>query len=92
MLKYVLAFFAFVIFSVPIVNAQKLVEENAQELVEEDENGQLLEDKSWYEIDGIQIRYGFLRNNTDIFYHQQEQILPQVQVKVLLEQLKSLVI
>ena len=57
MLKYVLAFFAFVIFSVPIVNAQELVEEN----------GQLLEDKSWYEIDGIQIRYGFLRNNTDIF-------------------------
>ena len=72
MLKYVLAFFAFVIFSVPIVNAQKLVEENAQELVEEDENGQLLEDKSWYEIDGIKIRYGYLRNRTDIFLPSQE--------------------
>ena len=45
MLKYVLAFFAFVIFSVPIVNA---------------------EDKSWYEIDGIKIRTGYLRNNTGI--------------------------
>ena len=59
MLKYVLAFYTFVIFSVPIVNAQ--------ELVEEDENGQLLEDKSWYEIDGIKIRTGYLRNRTYIF-------------------------
>jgi len=64
MLKYVLAFFAFVIFSVPIVNAQELVEEN--------ENGQLLEDKSWYEIDGIKIRIGRLRNNTGISLSSQE--------------------
>jgi hypothetical protein len=56
-LKYVLAFFAFVIFSVPIVNAQELVEED----------GQPLEDKSWYEIDGIKIRYGLLRNHTSIY-------------------------
>ena len=64
MLKYVLSFFAFVIFSVPIVNAQELVEEN--------ENGQLLEDKSWYEIDGIKIRTGYLRNNTGISLSSQE--------------------
>jgi hypothetical protein len=59
MLKYVLSFFAFLIFSVPIVNAQELVEEN--------ENGQLLEDKSWYEIDGIKIRIGRLGNRTRIY-------------------------
>ena len=64
MLKYVLSFFAFLIFSVPIVNAQELVEEN--------ENGQLLEDKSWYEIDGIKIRIGRLRNNTGISLSSQE--------------------
>jgi len=59
MLKYVLSLFAFVIFSVPIVNSQELVEEN--------ENGQLNGGKSWYVIDGIKIRYGYLRNRTDIF-------------------------
>ena len=51
------SFFAFVIFSVPIVNAQELVEEN----------GQLLEDKSWFEIDGIKIRIGRLGNRTRIY-------------------------
>ena len=59
MLKYVLSFFAFVILAVPIVNAQELVEEN--------ENGQLLEDKSWYEIDGIKIRIGRLGIRTRIY-------------------------
>ena len=59
-MKHLIILFAFVIFSVPIVNSQELVEEN--------ENGQLYGEKSWYEIDGIKIRTGVIYNLTTFFW------------------------